>query len=554
MSHALLSAVIVASVLVATWMLLCVVMSATRVVHRGHIAVSIALGVVGVALASYLTIVIVFLSPTLGPLVVAAGWLAVAAYFVKVRAWRVPREVTAIFILTVAILFIHLGLLYLWQFDGSFWALAQGRFIPGGLPPDNTLPAQLAEHIGLGESTHQFVGDWNGSDRPPLQAGFILLLAGPAVLIGQSATGAAAASVVAQALWIPATFAFLRALAVSVRAAMIAITFAALTSTIIVNSVFTWPKLLAAAMILAALAMLASVGDSNLRARSLFIGAVVASTLGLLAHGGSAFALPTVVAFAVWKFRRSGWRVLLRHTAWGGVAFGVLYAPWFLFQRFVDPPGDRLLKWHLAGVVPITDEPFFTVLRHSYASLSFGQGVANKWANVRQVFDGDLLRGIYPPGTASRGARDSAEFLYTSNALSLALVLVIALAAYTLYLRVRGRRLRGTDRNLALACGATLPSLGAWALIMFGPATTLVHQGSHVWIVILLTVPVAWLALHSEWAAWIVVALQGWLALYFLAPPWNSSGLRPWGLATLLAGLLLVGAAHALARGGEGRR
>ena len=551
MSHALLSAAIVASVLAATWMLLCVVMSATRVVHRGNTAVSVALAVVGVALASYLTIVIVFLSPTVGPIVIAAGWVAVAVYFIRVKAWRVPREVTAIFILAVAILFIHLGLLYLWQFDGSFWALAQDRFIPGGLPPDNILPAQLAEHIGLGESTHRFVGDWNGSDRPPIQAGFILLFAGPAVLIGESATGAAAASVVAQALWIPATFAFLRALGAPVRGAMIAITFAALTSTIIVNSVFTWPKLLAAAMTLAALAMLASIGDSDLRARSLFIGAVIASTLGLLAHGGSAFALPTVLVFVVWKYGRSGWGVLVRHTLWGAAAFGVLYAPWFLFQRFVDPPGDRLLKWHLAGAIPITDEPFLSVLRHSYASLTLGQIVANKWANFRLVFDGDLLRGVYPPGAASRGARNGAEFLYTSNALSFAAVLILALAAYVLIARVRGQRLGATDRRLALACVATLPSLVAWALIMFGPATTLVHQGSHAWLLILLTAPVAWLALHREWAAWLVVALQGLLALCFLTPPWIPSGLRPWGLATLLAGLLLAGAAHVVARFGE---
>lgn len=554
MSHALVSAVIVVSVLVATWMLLCVVMSATRVVHRGHLAVSLALAVVGVALTSYLTIVIVFLSPTIGPFVVAAGWFAIAVYFIKVRAWRVPREVTAVFILAAAIVLIHLGLLYLWQFDGSFWALAQGRFIPGGLPPDNTLPAQLAERIGLGESTHQFVGDWNGSDRPPLQAGFILLFAGPAVLIGQSATGAAAASVVAQALWVPATFALLRALGTSARAAMIAITFAALTSTVIVNSAFTWPKLLAAAMVLAALAMLVSAHGSDLRPRSLFVAAVVASTLGLLAHGGSAFALPTVVVFAVWKYRRSGWRDVVRHTAWGAAAFGVLYAPWFLFQRFVDPPGDRLLKWHLAGVVPITDEPFFTVLRQSYSSLTLGQAVANKWANFRQVFDGDLLRGVYPPGEASRGARNSAEFLYTSNALSFALVLIAALAAFVLVVRLRGQRLGDTDRRLALACAATLPSLVAWALIMFGPATTLVHQGSHVWLLILLTAPVAWLALHREWAAWVVVALQGLLAFSFLAPPWVPSDLRPWGLATLLAGLLLAGVAHRVARLGEGRQ
>jgi hypothetical protein len=552
MSHALLSALIVASILLATWMLLCVVMHATRAIHRGHVAVSIALAVVGVAVWSYVTIIIVFGSPKLGQLLIAAGWLLVAVYFFRMKAWRVPREATVAFILTAAILFINLGLLYLWKFDGSFWTLAQGRFVSGGLPSDNTLAAQFAEHIGLGKSTHPLAGDWNGSDRPPLQAGFILLFAGPAILIGQSATGAAAASVVAQMLWVPATFAFLRALGVSLRATMIAITFAALTSTIIVNSVFTWPKLLAAAMVLSALALLAAVGRADLRPRALFVGAVVASTLGLLAHGGTAFALPTVIVFAVWRLRKSGLRALARHAAWGAAALAVLYTPWLLFQRFVDPPGDRLLKWHLAGVIPITDQSFFAVLGHAYSSLTFGQIVSNKWANFREVFDVNLLRGVYPWSGESRGARNNAEFLFTSNALSLAVVIIVAMAVYALVVRARGKRIGSTDRRLGLACVATLPSLLAWVLIMFGPASTVVHQGSHVWIVILLTVPVAWLALRSDRAGWVVVALQGGLALYFLAPSWAPSPLRPWGLATLVAGLLLLGGAHVLARvGGE---
>jgi hypothetical protein len=432
--------------------------------------------------------------------------------------------------------------------------LAQGRFVEGGLPPDNALPAQFAERIGLGESTHQFVDDWNGSDRPPLQSGFILLFSGPAVLLRHAETGAAAASVVAQILWIPGTHAFLRALGVPFRLALVALTFAALTSTIVVNSVFTWPKLLAAALVLAALALLMSRGEANLRARSLFVGAVVASTLGLLAHGGTAFALPTLVVFALWQFRRERFRALVGDALWGAAAFVALYTPWLLFQRFVDPPGDRLLKWHLAGAIPVTDDSFFTVVRRAYSSLSFGEILANKWANLKEVFDFDLLRGLYPAGAASRSTRNGAEFLHTSNALSLAVPLLIAMALYVFILRARGRRAGATDRRLVIACLATVPSLVAWALIMFGPATTLVHQGSHVWLLILLTVPVAWLALHSEWAAWILVALQGSLALCFLAPPWVPSSLRPWGLATLLAGVVLLGAAHAFARLGEGPR
>ncbi len=551
MPHALVSAATVAYVSFATWMMMCVAIRATRRIHRGNLATSVSLAVVGVALASYVTIVITFASPSVGRYAIGMGWLATAAYFVKTRAWRVPREATALFLLTAAIIFIHLGLLYLWQSDVGFWKLSEIRFVADHLPSDNTLPAQLAEKIGLGESTHPLAGDWNGSDRPPLQAGFILLLAGPAVVLREAATGAAAASVVAQALWVPATHAALRALRVPARISFMAITFAALTTTMVINAVFTWPKLLAAAMVLAAIALLLSVDIAATKTRWLFIAAVAAGTLGLLAHGGTAFAVPILVLIAWWRLRKHGIRALATNAAWGAVALAVLYVPWLLYQRLVDPPGDRLLKWHLAGVIPVTDESFSTVFARAYSSLSFGEVVANKWANVKEIFDPNLLRGLFPPGAASRASRNSAEFIFTSNALGLAVLILAAMLVHALVTRLRGQRLGDTDRRLALICAATLPSLAAWALIMFGPGTTVVHQGSHVWIILLLAVPLSWMALHVEWAGWAVVGLQGWMAFHFLSPPWDPAPVRPLGLATLLAGIVILAAAHVLVRLGE---
>jgi len=35
----------------------------------------------------------------------------------------------------------------------------------------------------------------------------------------------------------------------------------------------------------------------------------------------------------------------------------VFYLPWSAYQKYVDPPGNRLLKIHLAGVIPVIREP-----------------------------------------------------------------------------------------------------------------------------------------------------------------------------------------------------
>ena len=52
-----------------------------------------------------------------------------------------------------------------------------------------------------------------------------------------------------------------------------------------------------------------------------------------------------------------GYAMSGRGPRWGRLAGGllalVLYAPWLAYQRLYDPPGDRLLKWHLAGVTEV---------------------------------------------------------------------------------------------------------------------------------------------------------------------------------------------------------
>src|SRR5689334_14364513 len=67
---------------------------------------------------------------------------------------------------------------------------------------DNMLPRLFAEHIAAGAPKQMFVGDWQGSDRPPLQAGILLaqdpLTRGPSfAILSTQLLGSAL-----QALWI----------------------------------------------------------------------------------------------------------------------------------------------------------------------------------------------------------------------------------------------------------------------------------------------------------------------------------------------------------------
>jgi hypothetical protein len=101
----------------------------------------------------------------------------------------------------------------------------------------------------------------------------------------------------------------------------------------------------------------------------------------MLAHGGTAFAVIALLPWG-WRLRR---RITLRAAGGCVGVLAVLYLPWGLYQHFVDPPGDRLLKWQLAGQIVVTSDSFFQTLLHNYGQLTFAGLLNNKWENVASL-------------------------------------------------------------------------------------------------------------------------------------------------------------------------
>src|SRR5690606_32261928 len=102
------------------------------------------------------------------------------------------------------------------------------------------------------------------------------------------------------------------------------------------------------------------------------------AALAMLGHGSTAFVLIGMALSALLLWRWASWRLLAAAMA----AFAVLYLPWMAYQKFADPPGDRLVKWHLAGVQEVDPRPLGEVLREAYASQTPATFLANKQANV----------------------------------------------------------------------------------------------------------------------------------------------------------------------------
>jgi hypothetical protein len=518
---------------------------ATRALWRGRRYLAPAYAVGGFAIVSFLTFLAYWVAPVAGQVWSFGALILALIYLIVRRAWRAWRVALVLTLFTGGILVAYVGLLFLWVSPESDLFFQAARRFSHPLPIDNYIPTFFAERMSSGSSTAGIVLDWNGSDRPPLQAGFLLLvrpLLFPTFGLGYGF----AASVVAQMLWIPALYSCLRALGMRITQTYVVILFVALTGTTLINTVFTWPKMLSAALVLASVALLVDARRHPRRFAVGFVAAVVFFALAMLAHGVAAFTAPLVVAAGVVAYRRQSRGSIIRTTGIGIVAGLVTYLPWAIFQRFVDPPGDRLLKWHLAGEREHDPRGFIDVLADAYSHLSLGDWVAARVANLGSVFGGPLAGPVGGPtcecGTLLELRRWS-EYWVTTSAIGVALPLVLAVLVILLARRFRGARLRLGDRQFLWLTGGALASILFWCVVMFIPGSTVVHQGSQVWIMLLLAAPIAWLWERARAGAIIAVAVQGILAALLYIPSLDSGVLRPEFLAVLLLGIAAVAGA-----------
>jgi len=454
-----------------------------------RIPVLLAVGLAASGVIAMLTFWAYFADPTIGETLsffVLFGSLLATIWVLYER--RLDRELLrglatplALWVLGSAFLvflgFVHGG-------DDNPLQTASVRFNAANLPSDNDIPHFFTEWFyahGHNGTPPIFQPDWHFSDRPPLQVGYMLgqrPILWDAKLLDYQLIG-----VVLQQLWIVGLWALLVAARLGRVTRALAI-LAVLTSDVaIVNGFFVWPKMLPAAMILAAAALAMTVEWSEVRT-SLWGAALVAALLGvaMLGHGSSLFGVIPIAIIAL-RHGPPSWR-------WIGVAAAVglvLLAPWSYYQRHGDPPGNRLNKWMLAGVMDVDPRSTRETIFDSYGEAGFGGALHNKaenfvtmagggpaWQNVEHAWNA-VTDGH--PGDALREIR-TMLFLYFVPSLGLLAFALVAMA----FARKPGRK-RAEEWRFALNC-LFVVAVGAlfWGLILFGnwPSRTVLHVGSFV--------------------------------------------------------------------------
>jgi hypothetical protein len=394
--------------------------------------------------------------------------------------------VLALWLLSAA-MYLSAGLLY--HDNSAPGEYIQDRFFNYPLPPDNLLPFILGHamynHLQVRPT---FFADIQSSDRPPLQTGFVLFQfrfwRSPELqylVLG----------VLLQTTWIPALWVLLTTMGIAGPALLSAIAIPALSQFAFVHDLFVWPKLLSAAFGLLALSCFGWFRSRrNTGSHAILCGLLTA--LAMLSHTG---VVMTVIAFAciavIWHRPPMRWVVPFV------LASGVLFLPWTLYQRFYDPPGNALLKLHLAGVID-RNRGLGTLLVENYQKLGLSGWLATKWINIKFLFWSTGAEENFHGLTKFVLRWSGLKFFNIFPALGL------ANAGFFFRLLKTTKERAVPDRLLLVA----LASIGVWVLIMFAPESTAVHQGSFVTMILLFSALALYTEGYSRTAALVMIGLQ----------------------------------------------
>jgi hypothetical protein len=340
--------------------------------------------------------------------------------------------------------------------------------------PDNNIPMLFAAKLAAHAPLHGYLlhGGWLSSDRPPLQTGFIMLQ-WPLWQASGRPGGYQFLGTVLQSAWLPALWVVFRVRGVSVGRTCTAVLATAATGVMYLNTVYVWPKMLAAALALCVLAILIS-RDPGDRLRGAGVLAAGLAALSMLSHGGTSFALLALAPFVYPLWRKvTAWTVVA-----GAAVMAVLYVPWTLYQRFVNPPGNRLVKWMLAGVVPVDGRGMRRAIIEQYRSLSLPQLLGNKGDNAMTLF-------------VNKGILDGSHFAWSGSffgSARVAGIFFLVPAAGLLLIGALAPLLPSARRRLAdvrpLAAFTAL-AIAAWVILLFGGrVVTVIHAGPYAALVL----------------------------------------------------------------------
>ena len=391
------------------------------------------------------------------------------------------------------------------------------------LSNDNVIPRFAAEVVRAGESLIQPQAQWQTSDRTPLLSGIYLIFSFFTDTKTYQATG-----LIFQTLFFLSALQFLKQFQVRSKACFWILVALILSAFFHHSSVYLWPKLQSAHYVLLGLMLMTEATLTFLSEEQRWASAALCFVLAYLCHPGVIFCAPILLPFAVshiGRLKRLNAKVLLPL-----VPTALMFGIWIFYQKVINPPGDRLLKWHLAGETEMNRIPLLKLLIQNYSRMTWQEIIAVRFQNLKYQFAID--HGI----TTFRAWRRS-EFLHTFQAFGLWWIGLLGLP------RLFAKNEIG-EKAKKIAIGILAAQL-IWIAMIFLPDATPNHHNSYAtlsFIALLL-----WLGINElpRPICYMVTTLSSiyFLFVWVIATPiefaWEASKLNLWDIP-LSIGLLIV--------------
>ncbi|MFC6842204.1 hypothetical protein [Xanthomonas theicola] len=348
-----------------------------------------------------------------------------------------------------------------------------------GLTIDAWLPMLFGDMLAHGRLDIPMIGDWLSSDRPPLQVGLYLmlypLLPKTHALVYQGISSWAQALVLLPVASLLSRF-------MDKRAQAIALFVLSISALMLFNTLFVWPKLLAGAFSL--IYYIALFPADGLPRRWWQAG--VAAAMALLAHGGALFFIVGVALLHLCWYQRQSLAMLLRT----GPVAAALYLPWIAYQRFIDPPGDRLIKWHFAGKIAVSDESATHAIVSAYSQLTPELWLSTRLQNFAVIVQGALsvpydawkVIAQQDPLFLSRFIDD--DFVYLFHSMWFASPILLLPCMVVMYWRGRHRS-DPAFKHLLQALMSVVATTLVWVTLIFEGGATTIHIGAYASVLLL---------------------------------------------------------------------
>jgi len=172
-------------------------------------------------------------------------------------------------------------------------------------------------------------------------------------------------------------------------------------------------------------------------------------------HGSIAIGILGLAVALIYKIR-TNWKIVISVLG----SFVAVYLPWFCYQKFIDPPGDRLFKWYFAGVTEVVDQSFLQVFVEQYSSTDLWQIICNKLANIKCYFFCSVDNVYY------------ADFYCLAS--------VLSVVAFGLFMLFDKKTRQGLDKpRYFYLLRALIFSMLIAAITYFDANTTVIHQSPY---------------------------------------------------------------------------